>query len=123
MTSEYLILITTPVFMQQDPDNIQARANKCQVYSYPKGVIFNKMQSNYLPLILNHIPIPDIPSINILRTTTDQKLNCHINTMATRADQRLEILWLYLQTSRDLSTIFKAHFRSVNFRNTLYLAG
>ncbi len=79
--------------------------------------ISNKRDSNHLPLTFNGIIIAESPTINILGVTIDRKLNwtSHINTVATRAGQRLGILRRvsHLLTPQSLSTIYKAQVRSV----------
>ena len=83
------------VQMQQDLDNIQAWADKWQVTFTPHKcqtmTITNKRHSNHHPLTFNSITITESPTVNILGVTIDQKLNWthHINTVATRAGQRL----------------------------------
>ena len=84
--------------MQQDLDNIQARADKRQITFTPHKcqamTITNKRHSNHCPLTFNGVTITESPTVNILGVTIDQKLNWthHINTVATRVDQRLGIL-------------------------------
>ena len=79
--------------------------------------ITNKRYSNHRPLSFNGVTITESPTVNILGVTIDQKLNWthHINTVATRAGQRLGILWrvTHLLTPQSLSTIYKAQVRSV----------
>ena len=71
---------------------------------------------NHRPLTFNGIAITESPTVNILGITIDQKLNWthHINTMATRAGQRLGILQrvTHLLTPQSLSTSYKAQDRN-----------
>eukprot|EP00061_Rhincodon_typus_P019208 g9890.t1 len=78
--------------------------------------ITNKRQSNHSPLTFNGVTITESATINILGVAIDQKLNWthHINTVATRAAQKLGILRrvTHLLTPQSLSTIYKAQVRS-----------
>ncbi|XP_078426247.1 3'-5' exoribonuclease 1 isoform X3 [Cetorhinus maximus] len=80
-------------------------------------IISNKRESNHCPLMFNGITITEPPTINILGATIDQKLNwtSHINTVATRAGQRLGILQRVTHhlTPQNLPTIYKEETRSV----------
>eukprot|EP00061_Rhincodon_typus_P012210 g37801.t1 len=86
------------VHMQQDLDKIQSWADKWQVTFMPHicqvMTITNKRPSNQRPLTFIGVTITESPTIDILGVTIDQKLHWthHINTVATRADQKLGIL-------------------------------
>eukprot|EP00061_Rhincodon_typus_P001417 g14742.t1 len=79
--------------------------------------ITDKRQSSLCPLTFNGVTITESPTINILAFSIDQKLNWthHINTVATRAGQKLGILRqvTHLLTPKNLPTIYKAQVRSV----------
>eukprot|EP00061_Rhincodon_typus_P000993 g13392.t1 len=86
------------VHMQQDPDNIQAWADKWQVtfatHKYQTLTITNERQSNHYPLAFNGVTITESPTISIVGLTIDQKFNWthHINRVATGTGQKLGIL-------------------------------
>eukprot|EP00061_Rhincodon_typus_P013050 g39178.t1 len=59
----------------------------------PALTISNKREHKYHPLTFSDIIISEYSTINILWVTIDQKLISYLNAVATRASQRLGILW------------------------------